>query len=168
MHPPEWNEWGFSFWSRWQVVLRTCGWGLEVISSGGTAEISRMEVGTLHVRNFFVRNNGDIYATTKDQSGENQLSLIPKTGKPIRLDEGLKSASGIALTPDGLWLFVAQQKSHSGLSYRIRPNGMLDSKEPYYDFYVPAWADDSGSGAISMANDGFDTSTAGSYPHRTC
>ena len=58
----------------------------------------------LHIRALTVRNNGDVYAVTQDE-----LWLIRATGEKIRLDEGLKGASGVALSPDGLWLFVAQE-----------------------------------------------------------
>jgi gluconolactonase len=71
----------------------------------------------------------------------------------MRLDSDLKSASGVALSPDGLWLFVAQRLSRSGLSYRVRSDGMLDSREPFYDFYVPAEADDSGATGSAMDRD---------------
>jgi gluconolactonase len=103
----------------------------------------------MKVRNLTVRNNGDIYGVTSDE-----LWLIRSTGEKLKLDEGLKGASGLAVSPDGLWLFVAQSLSRSGLSYRIRSDGTVDAREPFYDFYVPAWADDSGAGAVAMDEDG--------------
>jgi sugar lactone lactonase YvrE len=30
----------------------------------------------------------------------------------------------------------------------------VDDREPFYDFYVPAWADDSGAAAVAMDVDG--------------
>ncbi len=66
----------------------------------------------------------------------------------------MKSPSGIALSPDGLWLFVAQRDSRSGMSYRVRQDGTLDARESFYDFYVPAWADNSGAEQIGMDTDG--------------
>jgi sugar lactone lactonase YvrE len=68
--------------------------------------------------------------------------------------EGLKGASGVALSPDGLWLFVAQGLSRHGLSYRVQSNGTVDARAPFYDFVVPNWADDSGAGGIGMDRDG--------------
>ena len=59
-------------------------------------------------------------------------------GEKIRLDSDLKGASGVALSPDGLWLFVAQGLSRTGLSYRVRSDGTVDAREAFYDFYVPA------------------------------
>ncbi|MGC2399022.1 MAG: SMP-30/gluconolactonase/LRE family protein [Acidobacteriaceae bacterium] len=103
----------------------------------------------LHVRNFTVRNNGDVYAVTGAE-----LWLIRATGEKVKLDEGLKGAAGLAFSPDGLWLFVSQSLSRTGLSYRVRLDGTLDGKAPFYDFDVPAWADDSGAAGISMDRDG--------------
>jgi gluconolactonase len=103
----------------------------------------------LHIRNLMVRNSGDVYAVTGDE-----LWLIRATGEKIILDEGLKGASGVALSPDGLWLFVAQGRSRNGLSYRVRPDGTVDARAPFYDFVVGNRADDSGAAGIGMDRDG--------------
>ncbi len=103
----------------------------------------------LDIHNLTVRNNGDIYAVTGSE-----LWLIRATGEKVRLDQGLKGASGVAFSPDGLWLFVSQSLSRTGLSYRVRPDGTLDARAPFYDFDVPAWADDSGAAGIAMDRDG--------------
>jgi gluconolactonase len=83
-----------------------------------------------------------------------ELWLIRATGEKVRLDQDLKGASGVAFSPDGLWLFVSQSLSRTGLSYRVRPDGTLDARAPFYDFDVPAWADDSGAAGIGMDHDG--------------
>ena len=83
-----------------------------------------------------------------------ELWLIRANGEKVRLDKDLKGASGLALSPDGLWLFVAQGLSRTGLSYRVRSDGSVDAREAFYDFYVPTWADDSGAAAIAMDRDG--------------
>jgi gluconolactonase len=108
----------------------------------------------LHIASLTVRNNGDIYAVTRTSNFENDLWLIRANGERVQLDKGLKGASGVALSPDGLWLFVAQALSRTGLSYRVRPDGTVDAREGFYDFYVPAWADDSGAAGIAMDGDG--------------
>ena len=108
------------------------------------------KLAALHIRNLIVRSNGDMYAVTQ----RNELWLIRAHGEKIRLDQGLKGASGIALSPDGLWLFVAQSLSRTGLSYRVQSDGTLDARSPFYDFYVPTWADDSGAAGIGMDKEG--------------
>jgi gluconolactonase len=155
----------------WQVVADGCPAGLAANLQGqvfypeaqpspcggqaGAMPFAFGADGTIHhadvvgVRDLTVRNNGDVYAVN-----QSELWLIRATGEKVRLDEDLKGASGVALSPDGLWLFVAQSLSPSGLSYRVRTDGTVDAREPFYDFYVPAWADDSGAGAIGMDHDG--------------
>jgi gluconolactonase len=153
----------------WQVAAEGCPAGLaanpqgqisypdaQPSPCGGTAGAEPFAFGadgTLHransVRNITIRNNGDAYAVT-----QSELWLIRATGERVRLDQDLKGASGVALSPDGLWLFVAQSLSRSGLSYRVRPDGTVDAREPFYDFYVPVWADDSGAAGIAMDKDG--------------
>jgi gluconolactonase len=103
----------------------------------------------LDIRSLTIRNNGDVYAVSA-----HELWLFRASGERLRLDQDLKGASGVALSPDGLWLFVAQSLSRSGLSYRVRADGTVDAREPLYDFYVPVWADDSGAAGIGMDRDG--------------
>jgi sugar lactone lactonase YvrE len=66
----------------------------------------------------------------------------------------LSSPTGIALSPDGLWLAVAENKSHWGYSYRVRPDGSIDDKQRFYWFHVPDNADDSGAGSVAMDREG--------------
>ena len=100
-------------------------------------------------RGLAVRQNGDIYATSRDG-----VWLIHKDGSKVLLASSLKEPSGIALSPDGLWLFVAQRASRFGYNYRVKADGTLDAGEPFYDFYVPAWADESDAGSVWMDTSG--------------
>jgi len=118
--------------------------------AGGGIEAGASILGAaLTIRNFTVRHNGDVYAVT---GGE--LWLIRSSGETVKLDQGLKGAAGLAFSPDGLWLFVSQSLSRTGLSYRVHPDGTLDARAPFYDFDVPMWADDSGAAGIAMDRDG--------------
>ena len=108
----------------------------------------------LPIRNFTVRNNGDVYATTEDFQGIGELWLLRANGDRKKLDTGLKGASGLAFSPDGLWLMAAQSRSRFGISYQVQPDGTLEAREPFYDLAVPAWTDDSGAGEIAMDRDG--------------
>ena len=123
------------------------GNGAEPFAFGADGMVHRASL--LGIRNLTVRNNGDIYAVTGSE-----LWLIRATGEKVKLDQDLKGASGVAVSPDGLWLFVAQSLSRSGLSYRVRLDGTVDAREPLYDFYVPVWADDSGAAGVAMDRDG--------------
>ncbi len=139
-------------------VARAAG-GIEIMADHGMRGQAKIQAEDLHVRDFLVRSNGDIYSTTETRNAGgpdagSDVWLIRSDGEKVRLDQGLKGASGIALSPDGLWLFVAQGLSRTGFSYRVRSDGTLDARAPFYDFYVPSWADDSGAAAIAMDRDG--------------
>ena len=90
--------------------------------------------------------NGDIYASSRNDGGN--IWLIRKDGSKVVVASGLNEPTGIALSPDGLWMFVAQRNSRFGFSYRLKTDGTLDSGVPFYDFYIPAWADSSGAGSV--------------------
>ncbi len=126
-----------------------CGPLAGPLAFGSDGKLYTARAQGLNIRALTVCNSGDVYAVTDDE-----LWLIRATGEKIRLDGGLKGASGVALSPDGLWLFVAQSLSRYGVSYRVRSDGALDARAPFYDFVVPTWADDSGAAAIAMDRDG--------------
>lgn len=115
---------------------------------------ARVLAAGVKVASFTVRGNGDMYALSRSEGAENALWYIPATGEPKEIDGHVRQGAGVALSPDGLWLFVAQRGSHSGLSYRVLQDGRLDAREPLYDFAVPTWAEDSGASQVAMDRDG--------------
>ena len=143
----------FAFGADGRVYVTRTEGGIQVMDRVAHGQPKMLGQG-LHIGSLTVRNNGDIYAVTRLGNLGNELWLIRANGEKIRLDSDLKGASGVALSPDGLWLFVAQSLSRAGLSYRIRSDGTVDAREAFYDFYVPAWADDSGAAEIGMDRDG--------------
>jgi sugar lactone lactonase YvrE len=142
----------FAFGADGTRYLALATGGIQISGSAGGA--SKVVASNLLVHNFVVRNNGDIYATTEVGSIWGGLWLIDAQGAETKLDDKIKGPSGLALTPDGLWLFVAQNLSHEGLSYRVLPEGKLDMREPFYDMYAPETEDDSGAGEIAMDANG--------------
>ncbi len=142
---------GFAFAADGRLYQARVEGGIAVTASGRQA--SMLGQG-LNIRSLTVRHNGDVYALTSTGNSPNELWLIRANAEKIRLDHDLKGASGVALSPDGLWLFVSQSESRAGLSYRVHPDGTLDAREAFYDFYVPSWADDSGAGQVAMDRDG--------------
>lgn len=144
----------FAFGPDGKLYLARAQGGIEVRAGGSSTAVADVRLKNVVVRHLTVRSNGDIYATTAARNGKSELWLIPARGKAKQLDSSLRDGTGIAASPDGLWLFVAQSQSHSGISYRLLPDGALDAREPFYDFYAPAGADDSGAGDIAMDRDG--------------
>jgi len=99
-----------------------------------------------------VTSRGQIYATDADAGN---VWLIQPDGSKSLLDEDLNHPTGIALSPDGLWLTVMENQSHWGYSYRVRAGGTVDAKQQYYWFHVPDSADDSGAGGMCADRDGY-------------
>jgi sugar lactone lactonase YvrE/enterochelin esterase-like enzyme len=99
---------------------------------------------------------GSLYVTAwhGDSKPSGDVWLIKPNGEKTRVDSGLNHPSAIALSPDGLWLAVAEKESHWGYSYRIQTDGSLRDKQQFYWFHVPDEADDSGASAWAMDRDG--------------
>ncbi len=114
---------------------------------------------------FIVLHDGSIYivgsepgAAASDGNSRTRPSgkawLVSAKGEKSILAEELKNPAGVALSPDGLWLAVAEHDSHWGYSYRVAADGKLDVGQQFYWFHVPDWADESGAGAWRMDRDG--------------
>jgi enterochelin esterase-like enzyme len=73
--------------------------------------------------------------------------LVRAKGEKQLIDSGLRSPSAIALSPDGLWLAVAESETHWGYSYQIQPDGTVRHKQRFYWFHVADEDEDSGASA---------------------
>ena len=105
--------------------------------------------------NLLVNHRGAIYVTepgTGEDTGK--VWLLKSDGKKLLLDNHLNHPSCIAISPDGLWLTVVENRTHWGYSYRIQPDGSVQERQPFYRFDVSANTDDSGVGACVMDRDG--------------
>ncbi len=98
-----------------------------------------------------VTSSGAIYAT---ESKTGKVWLVSRDGARVLLDEDLKHPTGIALSPDGLWLAVMEGRGHRGYNYRVKPDGTVELKQSFYWAHVPDWADDSGAGGMCMDRHG--------------
>lgn len=102
-----------------------------------------------------VTHDGTIYATEAgDGEDGGKVWLIHANGQKQLIDTGLNHPSGIAISPDGLWLAIAESKTHWGYSYRVQPDGSVQDKQHFYWFHVPDTADDSGAEGWVMDRDG--------------
>jgi len=132
------------------IVTPQEGGSIATYDASGHATV----IAQLHARALAVTHNRSIYAVTQNATGESTLWLSRSGRPPLQVADGLKNVSALALSPDGLWLFAAQQSSHLSYSYRVQPDGTLDSGEPLYDLAVPASADGSGASSVVMDRDG--------------
>jgi len=94
-----------------------------------------------------VANNGNMYVTSPDGTTKpSKLYLIRPNGEKIVVDEGLKFANGVTLSPDQTQLYVTESASHWVWIYKIKTDGTLAYKQRYGWLHQPdgddnAWSD---------------------------
>ena len=94
-----------------------------------------------------VANNGNIYVTVPDGTTKpSKLYLIRPNGEKVVVDEGLKFANGVTLSPDQTQLYVTESASHWVWVYKIKADGTLTYKQHYGWLHEPdteenAWSD---------------------------
>ncbi|MBL7874808.1 MAG: SMP-30/gluconolactonase/LRE family protein [Cyclobacteriaceae bacterium] len=90
---------------------------------------------------------GNVYVTSPDgREGSSKLFLIKPTGERSVVDEGLKFANGVCLSPDQTQLYVTESTSHWVWVYQIQADGTLANKQRYGWLHVRdqdenAWSD---------------------------
>lgn len=91
------------------------------------------------------KNN--IYVTAPDGVDKpSKIWLIKPTGERVLVDEGLRFANGVCLSPDQTQLYVTESTSHWVWIYQIQPDGTLKHKQRYGWLHVRdsdnnAWSD---------------------------
>ena len=89
-----------------------------------------------------VANNGNIYVTVPDGTQKpSKIFLIKPNGEKKIVDEGLKFANGITLTPDQTQLYITESATHWVWIYKIEPDGTLSYKQRYGWLHYPDNAD---------------------------
>jgi gluconolactonase len=94
-----------------------------------------------------VAHNGNIYVTAPEGTEKpSKLYLIRPGEKKQIVDEGLKFANGLVLSPDQTLLYVTESATHWVWIYHIRPDGTLEYKQHYGWLHVRdtdenAWSD---------------------------
>ncbi len=94
-----------------------------------------------------VAQNGNIYVTAPDGvSKPSKIWLVRPNGDKRVVDEGLKFANGLTLSPDQQQLCITESASHWVWIYTIQPDGSLTNKQRYgwlqvLDTEENAWSD---------------------------
>jgi len=94
-----------------------------------------------------VANNGNIYVTVPDGTTKpSKIYLIRPGGEKIVVDEGLRFANGITITPDQTQLYITESATHWVWIYRIQADGTLAYKQHFGWLHMPdsddnAWSD---------------------------
>ncbi|HEX9512206.1 MAG TPA: SMP-30/gluconolactonase/LRE family protein [Puia sp.] len=127
--------------------------GRRYVVAGGTKQILRYDADeketviadSISGNDLVVAGNGNIYVTAPDgMEKPSKLYLIRPNGEKIVVDEGIKFANGIALTPDQTQLYVTESASHWTWIYTVRPDGILTNKQRYGWLQVPDNAENAG------------------------
>lgn len=102
-----------------------------------------------------VAKNGNIYITSPDgREKPSKLYLIRPDGMRVTVDEGIKFANGITLTPDQTQLYVTESTSHWVWIYKIQPDGTLAYKQRYGWLHVADGDDNAWSDGLKCDRDG--------------
>ncbi|HTH49691.1 MAG TPA: SMP-30/gluconolactonase/LRE family protein [Candidatus Limnocylindria bacterium] len=93
-------------------------------------------------------HNGNLYVTDPDHK---KVWLITPDGRRRVVDEGVRYANGVRLSPDQSLLYVADTQGQFVWSYVVAADGSLESKQKYYHLHLADGA--TGSSADGLALD---------------
>lgn len=129
--------------------------GSRYVVAGETHQLIRYDVhgketilaDSISGNDLVVTHNGNVYVTVPDGVAKpSKIYLVHPDGRKVVVDEGLKFANGIALTPDQSQLYITESASHWVWIYKIMPDGTLSYKQRYGWLHSPdtddnAWSD---------------------------
>ncbi len=101
-----------------------------------------------------VRNDGGIYVTNPGGNVPSKVWYISPHGDKRVVDQGLRFANGVTLSPDQTLLYVADFASHWVYSYQVQPDGSLLHKQRFFHLHSPDTADSSGADGIRVDRNG--------------
>jgi gluconolactonase len=126
----------------------------QVVRLNRDGRVSTLAQG-IHSQHLLVTHDGRLYVTDPGMNeADGKVWLILPNGQKSLLDSELNDPTGIALSPDGLWLAVAESKTHWGYSYRVRNDGSVEDKQRFYWFHNPDSAENSGAETWVMDREG--------------
>jgi gluconolactonase len=127
----------------------------KIVAHDSTGKASSVTRG-VRGNDLVIAANGNIYVTEPGPGGtaSSKVWLVKADGRKRVVDTGLRSATGITLSPDQSLLYVADGDTHWIYSYQIQPDGSLDHKQPYYWLHVPDDSDQSSAGGMAVDRDG--------------
>ena len=97
-----------------------------------TDEKAELFADTLAGNDLVVANNGNVYITAPDGStNPSKIYLVKPNGERKIVDEGLRYANGITLTPDQSQIYITESSSHWVWIYSVTPDGTLANKQRY-------------------------------------
>jgi gluconolactonase len=111
------------------------------------AEKEQVLADSISGNDIVVAYNGNVYVTSPDGvSKPSKICLLRPNGEKLVVDEGIKFANGLTLSPDQTQLYITESASHWVWIYNIQPDGTLANKQRYgwlhmLDSEENAWSD---------------------------
>lgn len=129
--------------------------GRRYVAAGGTKQILSYDAeeketvvaDSIAGNDLVVANNGNIYVTEPDGTQKpSKILLVRPGGEKLVVDEGIKFANGVTLSPDQTQLYVTESATHWVWVYQVEQDGTLAFKQRYGWLHVPddqenAWPD---------------------------
>lgn len=102
-----------------------------------------------------VTHDGTIYVSEPGVHSDtaSRIWQIKPVGKKA-VDEGLRSATGVAFSPDGSLFYVAEKATKWVYSYVVQPGGELVDKQPFYWLHMTDTPNDSGAEDLAVDTHG--------------
>lgn len=129
--------------------------GIRYEVAGGTKQIisydqkgkSKVLADSISGNDLVVALNGNIYVTVPDGIAKpSKIYLIRPNGEKLVVDEGIRFANGLCLTPDQTQLYITESATHWVWVYQIKNDGTLTNKQRLGWLHSPdtednAWSD---------------------------
>ena len=140
---------GTSFSTDGQMITILSGWGCttkQVISYDKQMKPTIL-ADSLGGNDILIAKNGNIYLTQPDgREKPSKIYLLKPNGERMVVDEGIKFANGLCLSPDQTQLYVTESTSHWVWVFQIQADGKLTNKQRYGWLHVRdtdenAWSD---------------------------
>lgn len=140
---------GTSFSSDGRMITILSGWGCttkQVLSYDKQLKPTVL-VDSLGGNDILMAKNGNIYLTQPDgREKPSKIYLLKPNGEKIVVDEGIKFANGLCLSPDQTQLYVTESTSHWVWVFQIQADGKLTAKQRFGWLHVRdsdenAWSD---------------------------
>lgn len=140
---------GTSFASNGDMVTITSGWGCPTrqVIKYDTQLKPTVVADSLGGNDIVVAKNGNIYLTQPDgREKPSKIYLLKPNGVRTVVDEGIRFANGLCLSPDQTQLYVTESTSHWVWVYQIQKDGTLAHKQKFgwlnvRDVDENAWSD---------------------------
>ncbi len=148
---------GTSFSEDGQMVTITSGWGCpvkQVISYDKQLKATVL-ADSLVGNDILVAKNGNIYITQPDgREKPSKIYLLKPNGERSVVDEGIKFANGLCLSPDQTQMYITESASHWVWVYQIQKDGTLTNKQRFGWLHVRDTDENAWSDGIKCDRDG--------------